>query len=289
MASVSKGVELPAPGLSVLGYLDDAAALTYLERVCVGEPMEAVSLEERLRHCRKRLDAFQHTGDHPIVEPLPARFLPRVLAGLEMLKPRASLWRGSVRPALIEIRPLRAMQISVSMPVVNRYLAALGRSFTPDDLVDLCLPQPSASAAVEAVISRGEGCLSLKSEGADLRVAGSGVFADGRVLGVELATPTGLVEVADVGGHYILTNGHHRACALQAAGAMMMPCVVWECASLEEAGFRRDATTLPPDGDRPAPCVGQFAEHYAARVMLRRVRRMITVKWEERMVAESEP
>jgi len=279
---------LPSPGRSLLGYLDDKSALVYLNNVCVGEPVGAATLDLRLRDCRERLGACPVTAGRPTIELLPSRFLPPILARLHEIKARAGIWQGTVRSALVEIGPLLAFQISVSTPVVNRYLAILGRSFALEDLVDLCLPTSPASAQVNAVITRGDRCLTMRSEGPDLRVAESGVFENGRVLGIELGTSTGLVEVADVGGVYVLTNGYHRACALQAAGVTTMPCVVWECGSFEEAGFRLNGTTLPLGDEGRRPTVGQYVEDYSAQVILRRVRREITMWWRERMVIDDD-
>lgn len=88
------------------------------------------------------------------------------------------------------------------------------------------------------------------------------------------------VQVAAIGGRYLLTNGVHRVCALQLRGYSSVPCVLRRVGRLEEAGLNLQTTLFRPDlvnGPRPAQVLDFLEPRVAATLKMRSMNQVLRV------------
>jgi hypothetical protein len=88
------------------------------------------------------------------------------------------------------------------------------------------------------------------------------------------------VQVAVIGGRYLLTNGVHRVCALQLRGHTHVPCVLRRVGRLEETGLNLQTTLFRPDlinGPRPAQVVDFLEPRVAATLKMRSMNQVLRV------------
>jgi hypothetical protein len=88
------------------------------------------------------------------------------------------------------------------------------------------------------------------------------------------------VQVAAIGGRYLLTNGVHRVCALQLRGHSSVPCVLRRVGRIEETGLNLQTTLFRPDlinGPRPAQVVDLLETRVASTLKMRSMNQVLRV------------
>lgn len=153
---------------------------------------------------------------------------------------------------IVDLAAVVVSQKIVCLDHVRRVQARLGEGRSAADVFDCCLPTAQAPAPAKA--SRiGDDEFAFVSASNDLRFLEAVLLRPDQVSGYQASGPVagiiGLVvgygvnhlHVLSVGGRLILNNGHHRACALYAAGYRHVPCVVQQITHPDEIDLHAPA------------------------------------------------
>ncbi len=284
---------MPTPGLSLLGFLNQAAAVGYLQKTCVPSPVAApqdlVSEWQKAQARLERGNPAVAAPGQPDIQLLPAaaREYEAELRQQKWVRDVLADFGPSARFAMVEVDPLLAMQFHIDTDRAGERSAGLGRPPALSELLKLCLPFVPP-ALPPTVLLRQEGALLLKSAAHDFGPRRYGLFqgAD-NVAGVAVGTPPPGVAVARLNGRYYLCNGFHRAYGARLAGATAIPCIVRDVPHAATIGIQEGETfalSLLESADPPT--LAHFTGGRAFEVRLRRHVRVMTVSWTSFLMPE---
>lgn len=277
---------MPAPGLSLVGFMDQAQAIAHLRDFCIpADPGEAALIAE-WKAAVARLGPPVPNAGQPDIAPIPdahQNYIAQV-ARLPKVPPMLAA-NPDLRFAMVEIDPLLSFQFTTSDTTSNRHAARYGNPPSMDELLDTCLPlqQPPENSR----IARGPQSILLKTPSLNVRLESAGLLGPG-VLGVRFGVDLPLVRVVRHNGRCYLRNGFHRAVGLRRAGATHMPCLLRDNADLEAVGIRLDGTTFSPAlmASSNPPTLAHFTSGRAHEVSLRSMSKILHISWSEHVVAE---
>jgi len=270
---------MPDPGLSLLGFMDQAQAIVHLEQVCiVANPTPAILMGEWMA-AKANLGPPQPKAGQPDIQ-LMSRTHPYIqsLAAQPWV---AQLFQSpdfvQANFAIVEIDPLLAFQHTVSEARIAQHNASLSPTPTLDEMLPICLPQtlPNEPASLQLQSHS----LLIKARSLNMRLRGQGLF--GQIAGIDFGPSVPLVQVSRLNGRCYLSNGFHRATYLRKSGATYMPCILRDASSAASVGINDNTFGLPLLESADPPTVGHFAQGKAHSVSLRRTSRVIHLSWSE--------
>ncbi|HTA64216.1 MAG TPA: hypothetical protein VK753_01815 [Xanthomonadaceae bacterium] len=277
---------MPSPGLSLVGFMDQAQAIHHLRDFCVpADPSEPALIAE-WRAAAARLGPPVANAGLPGISPTPDAHQPYI-AQVARLPKVAPMLAGNPNLgfAMVEIDPLLSFQFTVKASASTQHDARLDTPPSMEQLLEICLPLQQAPE--NSRIARGPQSILLKTPSLNVRLESAGVIGPG-VLGVKFGIDLPLVRVVRHNGRCYLRNGFHRAFGLRKAGATHMPCLFRDNADLEAVGIRQDGTTFAPAmmASTNAPTLAHFTSGRAHEVSLRSMSKILHISWSEHVVAE---
>ena len=173
----------------------------------------------------------------------------RLRALFEALKDQSHYHRVfDTLPASLQLVPLGRLivyQRHVTWSFVERLMRQFPAPPSQERLFELCLPQASSTASVEAR-KVGSRRYVFRCESTDFRSHAAALLEPGQLSGMEttgaIARAVGLpvgfgcnfLNAIRVGRRLLLNNGYHRACALYALGVTHAPCIVETATRVDE-------------------------------------------------------
>jgi hypothetical protein len=285
------------PILSLIGFLDQAPALEFLEKLCI---LPDPSMSARLalwNEARARLGpAFERAGDPEILE-LPADTLPFLQGVMSNPRFEDTVEKMPWSFKQVEIDPLLSFQ---QLVYTNRAAAVTAKVSHPpalDEMLRCCLPQTLESVdyqvAVGPYLPPAPTSFAIRTKNSNLRVLQWGHrlhYKEGpehTIGGVAFGTATPLLQVMRFNGRCYLKNGFHRMYGLRKAGATHMPCLfiegpAWDKVGAAMAGGFDQSLLESPK----SPTCAHFTEGRAYELSMRDVYRVITVTWQESWMSE---
>ena len=280
---------MPVPGLSLVGFMEQAQARNHLRQACVPADPSDVALDIEWQKARDQLGPPMPNAGQPELLPLAANDLQHVHtiltdpALMQAFQPGGAMFGSAFH--WVEIRPLLAYQHSVMLDRSNHHGAGLTKPPTESELMAMCLPPKIPDEPFQAVL--GPQSALIRSPSLNLRVLAQGVF-NASFSGIGFGPALPFVHVVRLNGRCYLHNGFHRAYCAGIAGATHLPCAFRDVATPDDAGIRYDGGTFPLsllESQNP-PTVGHYLDNRAHPVQLRRVSRVLHVSWADYIVSE---
>ena len=164
-------------------------------------------------------------------------------------------------------------------------------SVDPDDLSALAritLPSPNEQPLSYQIDSQRNVAV-LSSLDSNLRIAGFATqqVARGTLMGFIVETATSYLQVAEVGGRFVLRDGNHRAASLVRQGITRVPALFRALAHGEDLGVPKSA--LSPAtylGERPPTPLDYWDPVVSASVLVPRRRKFVLIQGLEQSLAE---
>jgi len=272
---------MPSPGLSLVGFMDQAQAIEHLRLACLPANASDAALIAEWQGAQARLGAPSATAGKPDMKNIPAAhdaYIDRVMQGHNLALSFPGIQRDWFK--LVEIDSLLAFQFTVNSTRSQEHCAGLKKT----DIVDLlpvCLPDVVPQEQYHWQIQ--EQSLLIKSRSLNLRIFQKGVNQN--VAGIVFGAALPLMIVAQLNGRYYLSNGYHRAYGARAAGATHIPCIVRGGIDATDIGIVPGGTfALPLLESNNPPTIGHLTQGRAHAVTLRHTSRIMHVSWAEYVV-----
>jgi hypothetical protein len=282
---------LPVEGRSLVGFMDPAFAVPYLQQATMPPDPSPDALMAVWEQAREQLgDPVNGAGQPEFLDLDPAHN-----GHLQAVADHARLANGlDGQPyefKLVKIDPVLAYQRDISVERTDHLCVQLGDPPTVESMLPIMLP-----TAVENTPTQGQETANsalVVSPSANVKIqahgrigfdAKQGVFLFGIAVG-----PSGpWVHVVRFEGRIYLRNGFHRVYGAKRAGATHVPCIVvdapnWEFVGALGAGATFEKLLL--ESVNP-PTIAHYAEGRAWPVQLRRWQRIIEVNWAEYLLPE---
>lgn len=289
---------MPIPGLSLVGLLDEQAALHHLRFVCMPPDSSDAALRAAWQAAAGQVGAPVPNAGNPGIQPIPqahATYIDQVRNTPWIANLLNTQWAGA-EFKLVEIAPLLAFQQTVNMARSEHHCGKANALPAQDEIYRICLPTALDSVTPQVLPASNApspNSLMLKTRSGNLRIAGWGAFQavnGANVVGIALAVAPSLVHVARYEGRYYLHNGYHRTVGLMRAGATHVPCLVRDLSNPQELGIREDGGTFNLarlKGVNP-PTLAHYGNGRAYPVSLRSTARIIHLSWSEYMAPEDD-
>jgi hypothetical protein len=280
------------PGLSLVGFLPEPAAMNYFKLVCVYPPdCDDAQHAERWATAVTQLGTQPHVPDpgKPEIRDFPDGFethLNSVRSTIRFQQVHAS---PDCSFKWIELAPLLAYQFHVLSDPPD--LPSFSTPPTADEIVNACLPLAGPQVPVGRVATgdANQGSVVYRSESLNFSVLGvlGGATgyepqADLFPTGVAVGMRTPFVQVAQFDGRCYLRNGYHRAAQLLRAGATHLACIFQDVADYRLVDQRvgmGSTFDMPTMQSENPPSVAHFGDAVALHVPLRKFSRTIAVTW----------
>ena len=278
---------MPTPGLSLVGFLDQADAIKHLQTVCFPASPDPAVLTAEWNAAKAKLGAPIAKAGAPAIQPIPAVHDPHLqqLTTAPWIAPMfAGPWQGC-EFKLVELDPLLAYQFTINDGRSQHHCGALAQPPTLIELLNLCLP---LTPAIENFQTWGsQNGMILKSKSLNLQNFGGGIF-NAAFMGIQIGVTAPFLHVVRHNNRCYLHNGFHRALGIRRAGATHAPCIVRDVPDHAAVGIRADGTTFGAtllELSDP-PTVGHFVQGRAYDVQLRNVARFMHVSWADYILPE---
>lgn len=297
---------MPTPGLSLVGFMDQATALWHLKEPCVpanpNAPDAAFIADWQAAQTRLGLSPVPNPGV-PQVLPLPAA------AGNHLAALMAQPWLNQhPNPAvglppgllqiyaahnpqfmMVEIDPLLAFQFTVDTARSAQHCGHFSNPPTLDELLAVCLPpalpvEPLQSSFLQ---QPQHGDLLIRSRNLNVMAQQKGLIGQNAV-GLTFGPQAPLVHVVQLNGRYYLHNGFHRVYGCRMAGATHIPCLVRDVPDAAAAALRGGRQTFSEGllTSADPPVLAHFTQGRAHSVQLRRLVRILHVTWADHVIYE---
>lgn len=277
-------------GLSLIGFLDEQAAIQQLKNACVPPDPTDAAVKAAWQTAQARLGAPVLNAGNPAIEEIPPAHAAHILQLTQLPYVAAALAADLAGATFkyVEINPLLAFQFAVDTDRGNHHCVGVDSPPTIEQMLPICLPLTITPDPLQ-ISSLGQSMM-VRCRNANFRVVRQGALQDpaGNIQGggvlVGLALP--FVHVVRLNGRCYLHNGYHRAVALKAAGATHVPCMFRDVPTAEAAGIRVDGATFSEAllTSADAPTIAHFARAHPVR--LRAHARIIHVTWAEYLAYE---
>lgn len=284
---------MPIPGLSLVGFLDQAQALAHFKSDCIVTNPSDAALTQEWQAARTQLGQPIANAGNPNITPIPPANAAHI-AQLSAPGSWAQPWfqaLGTYTFQLVEIDPLLAFQFTIDTARSAHHCHGLNNP-TVAQMLPVCLPLTPPSDNFETFRTPESVMLRSKS----LNVVGlNWGFLDvklnngqqvGQYLGMQFGMSLALMHVARYNGRCYLLNGFHRALGMRAAGATHIPCIFRDVNNPAAAGIREDGRTFTktrleaPD----PPTLGHFTQGRAYNVTLKSKIRVLHVSWSDYVI-----
>lgn len=301
---------MPIAGVALVGLLDQGIGMKYLAEICVPTNPAPVALQQEWAAAQA---ALQHVNvpnvGQPNIRPMSRQDQQHVNALVQQpqyqLHAAIGKWAAAGRFAWVEIAPLLAYQIQISLGAAQGHASPYQGMPTDQQLLDVCLPINPRLETPRTGPGRGKDSILFVSENLNLRNPGALFLpsfvlrnvmqANGQVgditfpggVGVAVAMSQPYVQVVRWNNLHILHNGYHRAYGAAVAGATHIPCIIRDVQTLEEVGILPEGTFTGADLLKPQPpTLGHYVSGHAHQVQLRKVSRAISVSWSEYIIPD---
>jgi hypothetical protein len=284
---------VPVEGRSLVGFMDPAFALPYLQQATVPPDLSPGALTGVWQQARDQLgldDPPDDPGEPEFLE-IDAAHAAHLTAVAANPRLQGGLDGQPFEFKLVEIDPLLAYQRDISVERTAHLCAQLGNPPTVDSMLPVMLP-----TAVENTPTQGQetpNSVLVVSPSANVKIHAHGRIGFDPNVGMLLfgiaVGPSGpWVHVVRFEGRTYLRNGFHRVYGAKRAGATHVPCIVVDAPNWEFVGARGEGATFEKallESDNP-PTLAHYAEGRAWPVQLRRWQRIIEVNWAEYLLPE---
>jgi len=277
---------MPTPGLSLLGFLDQPAALVHLRNSCVVGAADDAALTQVWSAARAALGAPIVGAGQPDIQPLSPLGVQHHAAMMQVLEIQqlfnTVLAGGTL--VMVEIEPLLAFQMTIDVTRSQHHNGGVLVAPTENELLNMCLPLGPAQEQIQ-MIPAPESLL-VKTRGLNFHVQGQG-FMHGSFIGLQVGVSVPFSHVVRHQGRCFLHNGFHRALALRSRGATHMPCVFRDVGDYAAVGIRPGSTFEPAllESANP-PTLGHFTQGRAHSIQLKTLSRTLHVSWAEYVTTE---
>jgi hypothetical protein len=274
-----KGIFMPIPGLSLVGFMQEQYAIQYLQSACVPNNNSTVVLTAEWNAARQQIgDPWPEAGN-PEILALPADF-DQYVSDLKTAWPMINAGGWEIRQ--VEIDPLLAFQHSISLTQSDGHCSPLGQAPAIMEILPICLPlvQPPMGNIFPSVHPTSA---VIRAENLNVRTLVSGLLNNDGVLGIQIGPSLPFVTVLKYKKRCYLTNGFHRTYGIRRRGASHAVCIFKETSNAAEVGIRNDGSTFGSvllESSDP-PTVGHYTSGRAWNVMLRKASKIIQVSWSE--------
>jgi hypothetical protein len=274
-----------APARALLAWLSDAQARGILN---AQQRTAELTAEQRrtLEVARAKLAArAPFAAASPVIGPCPEA-LAAHRAALFAHEQFGAMKKDGWDIAIVDLARVCAVQPFVLADPDARVHGALD----PNDLLALArvtVPIPNPQALPYQVDSARSVAI-LSSPNPNLRVVGfrAQQLGQGTLLGFVVELAPSFVQVAEFGGRFVLTDGHHRAVSLSSMGITRVPALVRKYQHGENLGM--DKSVLAPPvylGARPPLLADYWDPDVSAAVSVPRARKIVMVQaLEQRLV-----
>ena len=280
---------LGEPGLSLVGFLNEADAIAHLANHCICANPDPAALAAEWTAAKAKLGAAFPDAGHPDIQPIPR-------AGHEHLESlqaapwtadvfgAGGLWHGS-EFKMIELDPLLSFQFAIGDGRSKHFGGTLTTPPTMDELLNLCLPLSPRAENFE-IFNSPNGII-LKARSLNVMSFGGGIF-NSAFMGIQFGVSLPFLPVVRLNGRCYLHNGFHRALAIRKAGATHAPCIFRDVSDHAAAGIRTDGRTFGAQLLESAnpPTIGHFTHGRAYGVQLKNVARYLHVSWAEYIIPD---
>jgi hypothetical protein len=280
---------MPVPGLSLVGFMDQAAAHAHFINQCVCASNAPADLDAEWNAAKAKLGPASPNVGHPDIQPIPAANV----AHINQLQNGA--WVGHLfaaggalhgaQFALVEIDPLLAFQFTIGDGRSRHHGATLPWCPSVDMLLPVCLPLAPQTENFHTFNSPNS--ILLKARSLNVVNFGGGVF-NAAFMGIQFGVTLPFVHVVKHNGRHYLHNGFHRALALRRAGATHAPCILRDVPDHASVGIRTDGATFGAtllESANP-PTLGHFTQGRAYDVQLKSVARYLHVSWADYVIPD---
>jgi hypothetical protein len=276
---------MPTFGLSLAGFMDQAAAIEHLRDFCIPQDPSDAALVAIWTAATARLGAPVANAGNPAIAPIPPTHAPH-LAALSQAPWFAAAaaqpqWAGATFQ-LVEIDPLLAFQVVVDTERSAHHCKALSYPPALDELMPLCLPL--AMPNEEFRIYRGERSLLVKARCLNVQAIHEGWFPQGNGAGVVIGSTLPPVHVVRFNGRCFLHNGFHRVVGAKMAGATQVPCIVRDVPDEQAVGIHKGTFSLAQLTSANPPTLAHFTDQRAWSVRIRAHSRVVSVHWSQYVV-----
>lgn len=277
---------MPTPGKSLVGFLDQQAAINYLRTSCVPNgPDDDATLLAEWQTARGKLGPPIPNAGQPDIQDIPATHAAYIglLAAQPWLTPALNTAYAGATFKFIEIEPLLAFQFAVDDGRSNHHCAPFGNPPTLDQLLNTCLPLNPPSEPIQ--VAQTPQSMLITSRSLNFRALAQG-FINGAFVGMHVGVALPLLHVVRMNGRCYLYNGFHRAYGARIAGATHVPCIFRDVPDAASAGINPPGTfdqNLLESADPPT--LGHFTQGRAHDVNLRILTRALHVSWSDYVVS----
>jgi hypothetical protein len=283
---------MPTPGLSLVGFMDEAQGKDHLRNACIPPDPTDAALTAAWQAAKAQLGAPVANAGNPALDPIPPSHAAYILQVTQLPWVAAALAADLAGATfqMVEIDPLLAFQYTVDTDRGAHHCAGLPNPPSLDQMLEVCLPLAIKPEPLQTSLQPQS--LMVRCRSANFRVIRQGSFNDqaGNLAGagVLLGNSLPFAHVVRYSGRCYLHNGYHRAIGLRAAGADRIPCIFRDVPTAEVAGIRTDNLTFPEallTSVNP-PTLLHFTGGRAHGVSLRAHARVIHVSWAEYLAYE---
>jgi hypothetical protein len=287
---------MPAPGLSLVGFMEEPLALAFLQQGCVVDDPSPEALRKQWEEARKRLgDAPTPNAGNPEILDMPPDAAGHLAAVAAHPRLAGGLDGMPISFGLVEIAPLLAYQFSVDISRTKKLCAELGDPPTMATMLPVFLPTDLEAIRYQGQMQQANSAVFV-SDSANFRIVQHGrVGIDENqgitYVGVGFGASSPWAQVARFAGRCYLRNGYHRLYGAKKVGATHVPAMVldaptWELVGAREGGATFDRALL--ESGNP-PTMAHYTHERALPVQLRRPKRIIHVSWSEYLLLEPDP
>ena len=275
---------MPDTALSLIGFMDEQQAHTYLLKTCALRPDQQTSamLTATWQAAHARLATPIVNAGFPDIQPIPLvhkDYLERVIAHPRFINPIDGM---DVDFALVEIEPLLAYQQHIWVEHSYEMCRDLPDNPSTEQVLRVCLPEQIQPIGSDVEVRHGPqpGQVAIVVIDLDIEAQSLAIYPtpdpSAHFVGWLHRRRLPYVQVARFNGKCYLRNGFHRVYGLVAKGVTHVPCIFLEAPTPGQAGIRpgRSFDLALLESDNP-PTVAHLTRGHAVRLPLQRLEGVI--------------
>lgn len=275
---------MPTDGLSLLGFMDQAQAVSYLRDYTIPPDPSDAALIAEWQQAKANLGPPVGNAGSPKIVDLSSQEKASLMAHPYLVN-ALQMYPGS-KFALVEIDPLLAYQFSIYLDRSDHHCAHLNANSTFNELAQCCLPSAPVHDAVQRRV-QAQSAL-IKSRSLNIRIGTRGIFTNPNgpgAMGFEIQLALPLAHVVRLNGRCYLHNGFHRAYGLRKAGVTQLPCIFRDVPDAAAAAINPPATfPLPLLESADPPTMAHYIRGSSRKLRLKNTCRILHISWAEYVV-----
>jgi hypothetical protein len=272
---------MPADGLSLVGFMDQNQAVTYLRDHTIPADNSDAALISEWNQAFANLGAPVMNAGKPDIRDLSAAETASLMAHPYLVNALAS-FPGS-KFALVEIDPLLAYQFSIYLTRSTHHCSHLGSQPSFDELARFCLPSAPVHDTIQQFLQPQSAL--IKSRSLNIQMGTRGIFTNQNgptAMGFEIQLSLPLAHVVRLNGRCYLHNGFHRAFGIRQAGVTHIPCIFRDVPDPNAAAINPPSTfPIALLESANPPTLAHLTRGSAWRVRLKNTSRILHISWAE--------